>query len=107
MSAGGEDVEEEDGGGERGGEANSMRDWNLVFGVEGCDGSQAKAEGSSMIADVVVVRDSCCDREMRDAIWKLSRHHWMRRLRSEVEPVRIGGLLWDRCDEGIQKCRCV
>lgn len=49
LSAGGEDVEEEDGGGERGGEAKSMRDWNLVFGVEGCEGSQAKADGRSMI----------------------------------------------------------
>lgn len=50
LRAGGVDVEEEDGGGERGGEAKSMRDWNLVFGVEGCEGSHAKADGRSMVA---------------------------------------------------------
>ena len=48
LSTGAED--EEDGGGERGGEAKSMRDWKRVLGVDGCEESQWRADGSNMLA---------------------------------------------------------
>lgn len=55
----------------------------------------------------MVVRDGCCDREMRCDFVSSAGTTWMRRLRSEVEPVRIGGRLWYGSVEGTQNCRCV
>jgi hypothetical protein len=116
LSAGAELVEEEGGGGESGGDAKRVRDWNRVLGVDGCDESQLKAEGSSMFAvfivlsfGVVVVfglRSQVADAMRRDAT-NLRRHRWMRRQRPELSN---GGIRNSKLDWTIrlaQKFRCM
>ena len=107
LSAGGGLLMVDGGGGERGGDAKRILDWYLVFGVDGCDESHEKADGSNMLAVFivlsfvnVVVVDLRCDESSK-------RRRWMRRQRSEPPNVEIGNPKLYQTIRLSQESRCM